>query len=649
MSALSAIRKILLLTCMLHSWGCSSTKPTHNDTDSQACSQTFYADNDGDGYGDPAASSNQCEPSAGFVDNDEDCDDTTAERSPAAEEHCDGLDNNCDGSIDDDSATEATDWYSDADEDGYGFGPPRGFGCAGELGQVSNNDDCNDDEREDSPIAVEQCDERDNDCDGEIDEGETEYGSPFFTDSDGDGWGDDTSAVLRCLPKEGLIDVPGDCDDEDSSTHPGASETCEGTDRDCDGHIDSNCETTHTPDEASWYLASSSGTSSGFSVGDLNSDGQDDLLLGDLEMNQLSVFLGPLSEESASPDFVIADTETITMFPLAMTASRDFNDDGHHDLLISRLEITEAGAFAGEIQIHSGPITGSPDLDAPSVALTLPVAVSTWALGGFEVADFDNDGQLDVLMQELYGDRLAIWTSTDRDGHLNSQAILVEEPSLLAGHPPAGGDLNGDGITDLIHPGEGGLAMVQGPITEDADFAGVDLLTHSDPTRQLGYGLCLADLNSDGYDEVINNSTKDNTEMTIDNWVLVYQPELDEHAPQWSLDIGARFSPASVTCADVDGDDQYDLIVEDPAADAGGLDLAGRVYLYFGPLHGSAEPADADHIFNGITAGERFGSFITSGDLDGDGSGDLVIGKEQPSAFIFSSAGWLSGAWTSTP
>ena len=58
---------------------------------------TFYADADGDGYGDPNGATDAC-PNTGFVDNDDDCDDTNAAINPGAEEVCgDGIDNNCDG------------------------------------------------------------------------------------------------------------------------------------------------------------------------------------------------------------------------------------------------------------------------------------------------------------------------------------------------------------------------------------------------------------------------------------------------------------------------------------------------------------------------------------------------------------------------
>ncbi len=62
--------------------------------------QTYYADADGDGFGDPSSSTQLCAPAAGFVTNAADCNDANAAVNPNATEVCDGIDNNCDGRVD---------------------------------------------------------------------------------------------------------------------------------------------------------------------------------------------------------------------------------------------------------------------------------------------------------------------------------------------------------------------------------------------------------------------------------------------------------------------------------------------------------------------------------------------------------------------
>ncbi len=65
-----------------------------------SCSNTWYQDADGDGYGNPDEKVEACNPPAGYVEDNTDCDDTNDTVYPDAPELCDGYDNNCDGEVD---------------------------------------------------------------------------------------------------------------------------------------------------------------------------------------------------------------------------------------------------------------------------------------------------------------------------------------------------------------------------------------------------------------------------------------------------------------------------------------------------------------------------------------------------------------------
>ena len=124
---------------------------------------TFYEDYDGDGFGGEAAEG--YEVPAGYVELGGDCDDEDPTVHPEADEICDHVDNNCDGSIDEDVLLAL---YTDNYGDGYGSAP-SGEGCEGLSGQVTNNDDCDDGDDTVYPGAADSCDGLDNNCDGEVD------------------------------------------------------------------------------------------------------------------------------------------------------------------------------------------------------------------------------------------------------------------------------------------------------------------------------------------------------------------------------------------------------------------------------------------------------------------------------------------------
>lgn len=149
-----------------------------------------------------------------------DCNDLNGAINYMATEVCNGVDDNCNGQVENDEATDTITYYFDSDDDGYGDVSQIGYFCDGneDEGYVSNNDDCDDTSLSVYPGASEICGNGvDEDCD-ESDRACT----PSETDEDGDGDSLDT-----------------DCDDNDPSVFNGATEICEdGKDNDCvDGDL----------------------------------------------------------------------------------------------------------------------------------------------------------------------------------------------------------------------------------------------------------------------------------------------------------------------------------------------------------------------------------------------------------------------------
>ncbi|MCB9674477.1 MAG: FG-GAP repeat protein [Alphaproteobacteria bacterium] len=202
--------------------------------------QPYYRDADGDGFGTPNAFVNGCGAPTGFVADAQDCDDTQNAVNPTATEVCDGIDNDCDGDVDDADpgldAGSATTFFLDADGDGRGDDLLTVAACVLPPGYAAAGGDCDDADPWSSPGAIEQCDGIDNDCNGTADD--AVVFATWYLDGDGDGVGVDASPVVDCLRPAQHVLVAGDCNDANPAVAPGLPEVCGPTDDDCDGLVD---------------------------------------------------------------------------------------------------------------------------------------------------------------------------------------------------------------------------------------------------------------------------------------------------------------------------------------------------------------------------------------------------------------------------
>ncbi len=210
----------------------------------------FWQDADGDGFGDPDASLKQLEQPEGYVRNKLDCDDDDANEHPDAGERMDGIDNDCDGDIDEGSVT----YYRDVDGDGYGSASDTVTALEALPGYVDNDDDCDDNNADVSPRAEERDDSVDNNCNGEVDEGF--FDRTYYRDQDGDGYGDPAeTAVAREAPAGFVSNGTDNCVEIANASQSdldgdGIGDACdEFTDSDDDGHQDSvdNCPLDYNP------------------------------------------------------------------------------------------------------------------------------------------------------------------------------------------------------------------------------------------------------------------------------------------------------------------------------------------------------------------------------------------------------------------
>lgn len=492
---------------LLHACGGDPKPGAEDDT---ACTPTsWFLDQDGDGFG-AGQAVEACAAPSGHVAVDGDCDDADATRGPMATELCDGLDNDCDDVVDPSTSADASTCHPDADLDGFGAADGAVQSCTCEDGYVLDATDCDDGDGAIHPGAAETWyDAVDSDCLGDDDD-----------DADGDGFAWDEKGGR-------------DCDDADPALHPDAVDHCgNGIDDNCDGE-EATCGLSGTTSEngADMSVMNDFIAALGYvpnHAGDSDGDGIHEILLGrnyqgeggkeDALLPRSDFVLLELPEGLDQPadweylDRTLVSTVTVATFRAPDSAGEletvvwygtrpitvadvDLDGDGFLDYILASpqkgTDGTEPGAD-NRIDLVFGPASGDVVFEDPP-AFSSPRGDTHL---GVDMMLFDPpvDGRFAVVATTVmntseFSHEPFVYI-LDQD-HLLSAADVDDAPRIFSqdgfksGRGPAVGDVDGDGLADLLigtrdPSGRAGshasADLFLGPLEGDLDALDADLV-----------------------------------------------------------------------------------------------------------------------------------------------------------------------------
>jgi hypothetical protein len=596
-----------------------------------------------------------------------DCDDADESVHPGADEVCNGIDDDCEGTVDV-GATDATALYADADGDGYGAGAST-LSCTKITGSVDNDDDCDDTRADVSPVGQEVCDDADadEDCDGLADDADDSADAAskqiFHADMDGDGYGDSKATVMACDPGTGTVVDATDCDDAASTVNPGASEVCgNGVDDDCDGGPGSCAwvgDVEWDVDADTVIEGEIEGGYQGKGVRfahDVDGDGNGDLLLcSGANAEEAYVVSGPVATMAISDATAVLTAEHADGDRLGNVgdALGDHDGDGYDDVVTTATSYPEWGAY-GRAYLVAGPVSGTASAYDVSFATITGVVGSDFFGLAAAAGDVTGDGNPDMLIGSLSAAYLfdgplpaGDWTTDDANGTFTGFSTYLSVAIA------ANGDIDGDGVDDLLissemaddGPGSTGIDwLFYGPVSGAHDVSEGDVEFHgADYGWRLGQATAIAgDVDGDGNPDVVLAGPGGETVVVVAASAVSVDDDIDIGTDALGSisdkELGAEFGTSVTSEGDLDGDGFADLVVGAPFE---GPSDDGAAYVFAGPIVGSLSTTDAVlRVAGQPKSYENTGAFVAAGDLDADGYADAVI--DHYAATTTPKSKWLS-------
>ena len=519
--------------------------------------QQAWTDGDADGFG-VGESACVCPGTPGFAGAKGDCNDQNPQIKPGALETCNGADDNCNDLSDEPGAFGCEKHFFDGDGDGYGLIADSQCLCAADGKYTAKAaGDCNDDDKVVFPGGTEACDQKDNNCNGQVDEG---VKTTFYPDNDEDGFGASYSTKEACSAPDGFVAQGGDCNDFNGGIYPGKAEGCDFIDNDCDGATDEGLPQVTVYVDLDGDSHGAEGTS-GISHCLLDKDGDG-------------------TPESAPNGYALAADDCNDSASVTYPGADELCDGELNDCTAQVADYQCPEVCAGEWPVVVGVTVGYP------VALQL-----------------DATNPREVLVQGA-----GLVTVLDHEGVIKWQAGGGPTYSY-----PMTADVNMDGFMDVVVVSGGAIRVHNG---------GDGALLESWSLPSTGYRAGIAmDLDNDGVVDFAGSGTGNKFSVVLRSGLGVAKKILTITPPS-----GTYFDGDVPLAADIDGDGTAELILGTGYYTCNGGNAPpcnGKLLIYDSSTGELKYDPDALFVVNNPLSSSAGGPIPLFGDLDNDGVDEL--------------------------
>lgn len=361
------------------------------------------------------------------------------------------------------------------------------------------------------------------------------------------------------------------------------------------------------------------------SVGDVNGDGYDDIIIGasffpsEAGQGRAYLYLGGPAIDSVADLVIPFPPGGSGWFGISVASAGDFNGDGYPDIIVgARYAVPSGKAFI---------YYGGPSLNAaPDVTLTGESTATWFGTSVASAGDVNGDGFGDVIVgAPNYGSqagRVYAFLGGSTPDVIPDRVFTDPNAGDQLGWVVGGaGDMNGDGYPDVFATAPRYYAGGSDPGAIYVWFGGpafdtaADLTIHGNALNdRISSAVIASDVNRDGFSDLV---------ITRQDRAEVF---LGGSSPNAVPDLTIPGNFGSAAGGDVNGDGVDDIVLGASRDDTGGTD-AGRVSVFFG---GTALDAIEDMSFVGDHQNRQFGRGVaTARRVDGPGPADLIVAAAQ--------------------